>query len=344
VRAALAVALLAAWLAWPLSSHAAIATPPVCPFNAGLLSGAFALPDGTRASMRIWTPTERAEQPVHRGLARMYVAPDAPLPRGLRFGVVLLSHGEGGDPLDLHATGTALARCGWIVAAPRHPGHHRHVEDARPAARDWPGLALHLSMALDALRADPRLAPHLDLERVAAAGFGSGAVAALQAAGARPDPARLAAHCARDPDEGTCALAEPGEASATTPAPPDRRIRAVIALAPLGTLFADDGLRAVEVPVLLYRAEADAVMAPPHHATRLARLLDGRATLRSVAGAGHLSFLSPVPEDLREAAGALGEDPQGFDRAAFNARLNAEIAGFLADTLGQGTAANSSRR
>ncbi len=82
---------------------------------------------------------------------------------------------------------------------------------------------------------------------------------------------------------------------------------------------AGGALDAVRFPVLMLSGEQDSVTPPPHHADLVARQFPRQDLLdyRTVAGAGHFSFLSVFPTQMRQPHFAPAQDPPGFDRAAF---------------------------
>ena len=51
--------------------------------------------------------------------------------------------------------------------------------------------------------------------------------------------------------------------------------------------------------------------------------------MKTVKNAGHLSFLAPFPESMRNKNFPPSQDPDGFDREAFHETLKAEILDFF---------------
>ncbi len=58
----------------------------------------------------------------------------------------------------------------------------------------------------------------------------------------------------------------------------------------------------------------------------------GRIDHAVVPGAGHFAFLSPFPPAMTRPEFPPSQDPEGFDRAAYQPRLCAEIVAFLRRT------------
>jgi acetyl esterase/lipase len=142
-------------------------------------------------------PTDAAEVPFQDGPWIIAASRDAPIATGARFPVVLFSHGgggtlkAGGSPLPYADLATSLAREGFIVVAPFHPGAKRPLED-RPR---------HVHKALDTMLADPRFATHADPTHLGMMGFSYGGAVALIAAGAAPSLAHLAVYCRERTDD-----------------------------------------------------------------------------------------------------------------------------------------------
>ena len=139
-------------------------------------------------------PTTRAKLPFRMSPFTIAASRDAPIATGAPFPIVLFSHGgggtlkAGGSPLPYAGLFTSLARDGFVVVAPFHPGSKL----PREALEDRPR---QIYKALDAMLADPRFATHADPNRVGMMGFSYGGAVTLIAAGAVPDLAHLAAYC-----------------------------------------------------------------------------------------------------------------------------------------------------
>ena len=92
-------------------------------FHAGITR--ITVQDTTPFDALIAYPTEATEASVEEGLFRLLASRDAPVAAGARFPVVLFSHGGGrgpGTPLVHRDLLLHLARQGFIVIAPFHPG------------------------------------------------------------------------------------------------------------------------------------------------------------------------------------------------------------------------------
>ena len=292
---------------------------------------------GQRVPLLIWYPTSQASRPTRFGPYTLDVAPGAS-PGGGRYRLVMISHGTAGDPLGHAQLGMALARQGYVAAAPRH---------AKDNSRDWSGVGTYevwygrprqISEAIDALLADPTLGTVIDPDRIAVIGHSAGGYTALALVGGRADMDRARSHCRQHPDDGFCQVRRPDRTrvaapSARIPDSRDARIKAAIALAPPGILLDPGSLAKVGVPVRLYAAELDAVVPARYHAEPLRETIKPTPEFVLVRGAGHYSFVEPFPEAVKRQVGEAATDPPGFDRAAFQEKLRREIVAFLDHAL-----------
>jgi predicted dienelactone hydrolase len=260
-------------------------------------------------------------------------------------GLIVLSHGTGGAELGHSSLAQALAQSGYLVAALRHPGDN--WQDT--SLRDGPGAARYLvqrpqqvSHVIDALLQDPvwkdRIASDSRGPRVGAVGHSAGGCTVLALAGGEPDAERMRQHCAtqRDADPIFCSVGNHGPASKPTPAasqplPADNRVRAVVALAPLGVPLSGASLSRVKVPTLVYEAEQDRYLVPRFHSGWvLQNLPPAPQTQRvSVPLAWHFVFMDTPGMPLPSPDGDVGADPPGFNRAAFLQQLGRELVVFF---------------
>ncbi|MGZ3426407.1 MAG: alpha/beta hydrolase family protein [Polyangia bacterium] len=251
--------------------------------------------------------------------------------------LVVISHGAGGSERGHHDTAEYLAEHGFIVVAPRHVGDNVEDQSAQGTPRMWRDRPLQLRAAIDAALADPTMGPHIDRARIGAFGFSAGGYTVLVAAGAVADLQRAQHHCRAHREDAFCRETHDGDSLVGVAEPivhaRDPRLKAAVVAAPVGAFFDDVALADVKIPVRLYRAGADALLTHPYHAERVHARLPSTHDYVVVPGAGHYAFLAPFPPSLKSKVGAPAEDPPGFDRAAFHARLNAELAAFFARAL-----------
>jgi predicted dienelactone hydrolase len=245
---------------------------------------------------------------------------------GKHLPLIVLSHGLFGRFDSLADLGTALAHAGFVAAAVSH-------DDFGP---NWvlnpPSRSAQLRDLIDyALRAWPGRG-HLDPSRIGAFGFSYGGFAVLVAVGGKPSPDRVAPHCRRAPAEWSCATETSHHlALIENPPPPsawiaDPRIKAAVVAAPaLGYVFGREGLAAVKIPMQIWEAGNDHVLAEPWNAEAVRQDLPRTPEFHRVTGADHGDFSGNCPPGGQHAC--LSQS--GFDRAAFQKVFFASIAKFF---------------
>jgi predicted dienelactone hydrolase len=323
-RLARPIILLVLILSRPLAANAEEA-----PFHVGFLTLVANLDE--RVPVSVWYPTHDEEAPLNLGAYVLPVARDAAVAEG-RHGLILLSHRSGGGPLDHRQLAAELASHGFIVVAPTHVGDALGRTEAHGTDVVYVGRAWQAVGALDAAIADPRLAGAIDADRIGMMGFDTGGYTVLLVAGGEPDFTRWPLYCDDHMnDTELCGGSQFPAIRITRPGwkpPHDLRIKAVVAMAPLGLPFGRGSLDRVTVPVRLYEAENDAVLLhDPNAAAILAAL--PRPPEHVVLPGGHFVFLDPCPPTLATQVMGWCKDVAGIDRAAIHAKLDAEIRDFF---------------
>jgi len=317
----------------------------------------------TPTTVALFYPTAAADRQIPMGPWLPVVAPGAPASEGQLKGLILLSHGTGGTELNHHTLGARLAREGYLVAAVRHAGDNWQDRSLITSGRYFSERPRQLSRVLDALLASPEWGARIPSDRIGAVGHSAGGYSVLALAGAQAEPQRSTQHCRTVQDDpGYCALARgaaaPGGhgtlgASAAQAAPaapaapaasvaatttttaaspvsvPDRRIRAVVALAPMAVVFTPESLASITVPVRVIMAEHDAMLSGKYHSGHVVAHLP-KAQASTAAGAGHFAFMAQPTFPLPSAAGDAAGNPAGFDRTAFLPTLENQVAEFFA--------------
>jgi predicted dienelactone hydrolase len=242
------------------------------------------------------------------GPYELEVSVDAPLSPG-RFPLVVLSHGSGGSPLLYRTVSLALARSGFIVALPKHPGNSLGDNGLVDTVENLGGRPSHLVRLLDALSTDAQLRPSLADEPVTAIGQSMGGCTVMCVAGGQPrtrsgEPVKVA-H--------------------------DARIGRLVLMAPaLGFFLASGALQSVSAPILALTAPHDELTPDRECRAALAGVPDrARVTIQTVPNAGHFSFLSPFPRSMRRPQFAPAQDPSGFDRELFHEWLPRRILDWI---------------
>lgn len=255
---------------------------------------------------------------------------DGPVP------LIVFSHGNGGQFRGHADTARALAAAGFVVAALTHPG-----DNFRDTSRSTQltGRAPQLSRLIDYMTDGSfrRLSTvAVDADRIGAFGFSAGGFTVTTAVGGVSELAAIRRHCATRAGDFACRLLafQPIDPAVWRPQARDARIRAAVIAAPaLGYSFTADSLASIRIPVQLWQAENDQILASPDNVEPIRERLSGPIDYRVVEAAGHYDFLPPCSAVLAEAAPAICAPTPGFDRAAFHETFNADVVRFFRQSL-----------
>ena len=114
----------------------------------------------------------------------------------------------------------------------------------------------------------------------------------------------------------------------------DRRIKAAVVAAPaLGYTFGYSGLEHVQIPIQLWRAQADHILPHPYYAEAVHIALSRPPEYHVVPNADHFDFLAPCSEQLEKSAPVICSERAGFDRVAFHSQFNTDVVNFFRRTL-----------
>lgn len=292
----------------------------------------------------VWYPTAAKSETQHFGPFTLKAALGAK-PTAGRHPLVLISHGNGGTDLGHAWLAETLATAGHVVVAIRHPGSNYQDMSAKGRPVYFTERPRHLSRVLDLLLASERWAPLIDDARIAVIGTSAGGHTVLALAGARPQPLRAALHCsvqgrglAEDPTmclQGGFTKSQPAPVPDGQGEPVDRRdprIRAVVADAPLVMGLAPESLSGITVPLLVQYGARDDNLVPRFHAEALCTALP-KATCFRDERAGHFAIFQTGTGRLGPPGLDPAEDPDGFDRAAWQAAAGPRITAFLQEAL-----------
>lgn len=285
------------------------------------------LADGTEIG--IWYPAQGTPVRQRLGLFDQDVVIGA-APVGANLPLIVMSHGQGGSFAGHVDTAEALAGRGFVVAALTHPGDNWRDQSRATSIEDRPAaLEALIGFMLETWRFHQRLDP----ARVGAFGFSAGGFTVLAAAGGMPDLSRMAGHCTEHPDFYDCRLlGSHPRAAGDRPVVGDDRIRAIVVAAPaLGFTFDKAGLRAVTIPVQLWRADDDRILPAPYYADAVRAALPRPPDFHDVPGAGHFDFLAPCAAD--EPKLPICDSAPGLDRIRFHRQFNARVGEFFQRAL-----------
>ncbi len=241
---------------------------------------------GVRIPIFVWYPTVRPERTVTLDSYTLSVAREG-LPEEGLHPVVLLSHGMAESGLAHNDTAAFLARRGYVVIAPSHPGDTAHNTERIFTAEQLTSRPEHLRAALEMVLKHTELGPITDENDVTVVGYGPGAAAALLLAGAVPDTSSMRNYCAHAPaDDPICSpwatrrLAPLLDTPNHTLQPPtgvqwaEPRVRSLVLVAPAyGMLFSVESVLDIRLPIIILEAAEDTMAPPPLHARHLADIL-----------------------------------------------------------------------
>lgn len=302
-------------------------------YQAGIVRIAIADAAG-QGSTVIWYPTKAAEVPWLAGPFEIIASQGAPVAEG-RFPMVLLSHGRRGGPLSHRELAAHLAREGFVVVAPTHLGDAAGGPPATDQSQILMNRPRQAIAALDAVLKDERFASRVDPDRIGMIGYSAGGYTALLLAGAKPDFALAGAYCQTEGrnDTGSCGPASGAPAAgpeqlAVWKAPSESRLKALVLLDPLATMFDATGLAGVKIPTLLFRPQDDTYMSSSANALALAKNLPLPPQTVVVPGR-HFVFVDPCPGKIAAEAAIICRDEPSIDRVEVHRKLESEIAAFL---------------
>ena len=253
-------------------------------------------------------PTRETSAPVSFGKYQIELAPNATPAEGV-FPVVIISHGGGGNPLLYRDLAVHLAKNGFIVSLPEHPGNNRQDNSLENTTENLEYRPRHLRLCADAVMAEAKLKDSVLKDKIALIGHSLGGYSALAAAGGLP----------------WMSMKEKLMVES------DARVHALVLMAPATAWFVRGGsLRNVSASILLYHAELD-TLTTTWQAQLVQDYVHDKTKLKMVCvkGAGHYSFLCPFPAEMKSPNFPPSVDPEGFDRESFHVTMNEEIKDFL---------------
>lgn len=271
---------------------------------------------GATIPVGVMYPAAGEERVKRFGPYELSVARDAE-PVGTGLPVVVISHGNGGSPWTYRELAKHVAMAGFVVAMPEHIGNSRSDNSLERTAQNLANRPRHIGLAIDAVKSDAALGRVADVERVAVMGHSIGAYTALAVAGGRPWVA------------GADGVVHPVDVDR------DARVKALVLLMPATFWFPPEGLRGVDVPVLMRTGERDEITPTEVHARAVIDgVADGaRVEHKVIAGAGHFGVMSKFPAGMARVDFPPSQDPEGFDREAIQGELFGDVVEFLERVL-----------
>ena len=341
----LVVAAASALLLLPVAHAASAAVATQAGFRQMTVAASSA--DAKPAHFALYYPTPDAARVIPMGPFPQTVAING-APESKVKGLIVISHGTASTELGFATLAQALARNGYLVGSVEHVGDTWQDQSMRATpGRYFAERPRQASRVIDTVLADPQWRARLALGAdgrplIGALGHSAGGYTVLALAGGKPMLSRLRTHCETEAalDPVLCKLSSSvGGASVQAgaaadaqeePVQADTRVRAVMALAPMGMAFSASSLASITVPVAIYAGEKDTFLVPRFHAQWVMQnMRSAGTTLQVVPNAGHYAFMNTPTMDLPSPDGSVARDPQGFDRAAFLDRLALETVAFF---------------
>lgn len=313
-------------------------------YNVGFRTlGQWDAENGLRLDVNIWYPSVRPARDIQYGPWEISAARGGKPVDG-RFPLILLSHDTAGSRFSYHDTAAWLAACGFVVAAPTHPGDNMNNMDQLLTWEQLESRVRELSGLISFLLNDVETEPSIDHDRIGVLGFGAGGTAALLLGGALPDCEGWKDYCAQagkhdmycnvwaqNRMDGLC------RSLPLTRSPADTRIKAVAAVAPgFGMLFGRESFRWFYPPLLLVAAAGDNLNKVALHARKIYECTGKKARWLVLDKADAGALMAPCPPSLAEELPELCRSVSEEDRKAVHKNMFAALSDFFLHYLGSG--------
>lgn len=320
---------------------------------------------GRDLHVTVWYPAEDGGEPVMVGANRVFAGapavPDAAPAQG-RFPLVVLSHGSGSRVQGMSWLATELAKAGFVVAGPNHPGTTSGYSTPGDTPKLWQRAA-DLSAVIDRLTGkgvagegmagDGQWQDLVDADRIGVVGFSLGGAAAMLSAGARADLEAYARYCDTY-DKWDCAWYAGGigyvneaqvkvgkvdlraiDKALFEQSNLDRRIRSAVLVDPgLAQAYDAQSLKDISIPMSFINLGSAGTVPPGVIADELAALTP-KGTYAAVADSVHYSFLPECREGVAEILRSSGEDEPICEDGGARSRadIHAELVRLIRDDL-----------
>lgn len=259
----------------------------------------------------------------------------APISTG-QFPLILLSHGAGlgGRAEAVSWVATALAKKGFIVVAPAHPGNTGPDRSAAETMKLWLRPS-DLSETLDVIEKNEFFQSHINVDKIGVLGLSMGGNTALSIAGARLDPELLANYCdTNDFNASLCNWVRLSgvdlhtlDKEATNRDNKDERIKFAMAIDPVpADVFATESFSEISVPIALINLGKKGEIPSTAHAASIAKSIPD-ASYEVIEDASHFSMFGICKPDAGEIAveerieEPICADGNGYSRNEVHAQL-----------------------
>lgn len=266
-----------------------------------------------------------------------------------RFPLVLLSHGSGSRADGMGWIAIELAKAGFIVAGPNHPGTTSGDSTPEATPKIWERTQ-DISEVITALSADPRFKTSVDKTRIGVLGFSLGGSTAIELAGARADLDAYTHYCQTNADMMDCRWFRGGrgfaggEEVAVEPlnldsvdrsrfeqSNRDTRISGAVLVDPgLVEALRPDSIGAIDIPLAFINLGSAGEIPAAVLSDALAKKAP-KATYAQVNGANHFSFLPVCKPGAAEFLKSVGEPDPICDENTGRSRadIHRELTGLI---------------
>lgn len=300
-----------------------------------------------RLPIHIWYPAKTDGAPTMLGKNAVFTGIEvqrAALPKKDSHPLILLSHGSGGNAVNIGWIAARLAEEGAIVVSTNHPGTTSRDSHPRETIKIWQRTA-DFSAILDHLQNEAPFGLSVDSSKIGAVGFSLGGHTVLSLAGARVKKQKFINYCNQYPKLLDCAWYKAAgvdlndiDAERFGQSNLDPRIKAIVSIDPgLAQAFDVRGLHNITNPVLVINlGDADKVPTGINGRNIIKELPN--AAYKTVKGATHFSFLGRCTPLGVEIIQSEGEEPicsevSNRSRADIHLELGGIISEFFKQNL-----------
>jgi predicted dienelactone hydrolase len=297
----------------------------------------------------VWYPANQGGSDESVGDNALFVGHsalrDAPMEHG-KFPLIIFSHGSGGNAPNVAWMASKLAKQGFIVAAPNHPGTTSGDSRPKDTIKVW-NRPMDLSAVLTGVLSSTELSAHIDQSNIGLTGFSLGGYAVLAAAGANVDANAYARYCDinNEPISECGWYAKGGvdmhkiDKVKFNQSNIDKRFTAVASIDPaIAQAYVPESIASISIPTLIINLGKLGNIPWGIDGSKIAAAIQG-AQYHTVDDAVHYSFLGECKPNGKEILAAEGEaDPLCDDggaraRSEIHQELIAKIESFFKKSL-----------
>lgn len=310
---------------------------------------------GKDLSVTAWYPSDGKGEQIRTGENRIFVGATATRNAAMpteRLPLVVLSHGSGSRGVAMAWIATTLAKAGFVVVAPDHPGTTSGDSTPEDTPKIWERTD-DISTIISSLTTDAEWSKSLDANRVGVMGFSLGGSAAMELAGARADLGAYVQYCVDYAQSMDCTWFTGGrgyrnDQPITVPkfdlrnvdkarfeqSNRDTRIRTAVLVDPgLEVAFTKDSLKTIDIPLTFINLGSVGEIPISVLSDQLAKDVPD-ATYAQVDGADHFSFLPVCKADADAFLKSVGEiDPICTPTARDRKTIQAELTKLIVDAF-----------